>query len=122
MNDQHSPQPEHAGDYIDPAMWRGLTQRRLSRRNVLRSAGAGAGALGVGAFLAACGASLLFFAAVDPLLLRDAGPRIFAGIERESGYALGFAFFWATGALASGLSVYLIRTARGADINADRPP
>jgi spermidine/putrescine transport system substrate-binding protein len=55
MNDQHSPQPEHAGDYIDPAMWRGLTQRRLSRRNVLRSAGAGAGALGVGAFLAACG-------------------------------------------------------------------
>src|SRR5215467_3620203 len=54
MNDQHSP-PEHAGDYIDPAMWRGLTQRRLSRRNVLRSAGAGAGALGVGAFLAACG-------------------------------------------------------------------
>jgi spermidine/putrescine transport system substrate-binding protein len=55
MNDQHSPQPEHAGDYIDPAMRRGLTQRRLSRRNVLRSAGAGAGALGVGAFLAACG-------------------------------------------------------------------
>jgi spermidine/putrescine transport system substrate-binding protein len=55
MNDQHSPQPEHAGDYIDPATWRGLTQRRLSRRNVLRSAGAGAGALGVGAFLAACG-------------------------------------------------------------------
>jgi spermidine/putrescine transport system substrate-binding protein len=55
MNDQHSPQPEHAGDFIDPAMWRGLTQRRLSRRNVLRSAGAGAGALGVGAFLAACG-------------------------------------------------------------------
>jgi len=55
VNDQHSPQPEHAGDYIDPAMWRGLTQRRLSRRNMLRSAGAGAGALGVGAFLAACG-------------------------------------------------------------------
>jgi len=55
MNDQHSPQPEHAGDYIDPAMWRGLTQRRVSRRNVLRSAGAGAGALGIGAFLAACG-------------------------------------------------------------------
>jgi spermidine/putrescine transport system substrate-binding protein len=55
MNDQHSSQPEHAGDYIDPAMWRGLTQRRVSRRNLLRSAGAGAGALGVGAFLAACG-------------------------------------------------------------------
>jgi len=55
MNDQHSPQPEHAGDHIDPAIWRGLTQRRVSRRNVLRSAGAGAGALGAGAFLAACG-------------------------------------------------------------------
>jgi len=55
MNDQHSPQPEHAGDYLDPAMWRGLTQGRLSRRNMLRSAGAGAGALGIGAFLAACG-------------------------------------------------------------------
>jgi len=55
MNDQHSPQPEHAGDHIDPAIWRGMTQRRVSRRNVLRSAGAGAGALGVGAFLAACG-------------------------------------------------------------------
>src|ERR1700746_869496 len=40
---------------MDPSVWRGLTQRRLSRREVLRSAGAGAGALGIGAFLAACG-------------------------------------------------------------------
>ncbi|HYX75504.1 MAG TPA: hypothetical protein VE819_12540 [Steroidobacteraceae bacterium] len=63
-------------------------------------------------FLAACGASLLFFAAVDPALLRDAGPRLFAGLEREAGYALGFLFFWGVGALASALSVYLIRTAR----------
>jgi spermidine/putrescine transport system substrate-binding protein len=55
MNDQHTPQPDHAGDHLDPAIWRGLTQRRVSRRNVLRSAGAGAGALGIGAFLAACG-------------------------------------------------------------------
>ena len=65
-------------------------------------------------FLAACGASLLFFAAVDPALLRDAGPRLFAGLEREAGYALGFLFFWGVGALASALSVYLIRTARAA--------
>jgi hypothetical protein len=64
------------------------------------------------AFLAACGASLLFFAAVDPVLLRDAGPRLFAGLDRESGYALGFVFFWGVGAIASTLSVYLIRTAR----------
>jgi hypothetical protein len=63
-------------------------------------------------FLAACGASLLFFAAVDPILLRDAGPQLFAGLDRESGYALGFAFFWFIGAISSALSVYLIRTAR----------
>jgi hypothetical protein len=65
------------------------------------------------AFVAACGASLLFFAAVDPALLKDAGPRLFAGLDRQAGYALGFLFFWAVGALASALSVYLIRTARG---------
>jgi len=65
------------------------------------------------AFFAACAASLLFFAAVDPLLLRDAGPRLFAGLERDSGYALGFLFFWATGTVASGLSVFLIRTRTG---------
>jgi len=64
-------------------------------------------------FLAACLASLLFFAAVDPLLLREAGPRLFAHIERESGYALGFLFFWGVATLASAVSVYLVRTARG---------
>ena len=63
------------------------------------------------AFLAACAASLLFFAAVDPALLRDAGPRLLDGLDREAGYALGFLFFWAVGAVASTLSVYLIRTA-----------
>jgi hypothetical protein len=74
-------------------------------------------------FLAACGASLLFFAAVDPALLRDAGPRLFAGLEREAGYALGFLFFWGVGAVASALSVYLIRTARAvpADRAGDEP-
>jgi len=40
---------------IDPALWRGLTQRRVSRRELLRYAGVGAGAVGLGAFLAACG-------------------------------------------------------------------
>lgn len=63
-------------------------------------------------FLAAGVASLLFFAAVDPQLLRDAGPRIFDNLTREAGYALGFFFFWAIAALASALSVYMIRTAR----------
>jgi hypothetical protein len=65
-------------------------------------------------FLAACGASLLFFAAIDPALLRDVGPRLFAGLDREAGYAVGFLFFWGIGALASALSIYLIRTAQPA--------
>src|SRR6266700_3587018 len=55
MNDQHNPQPEPLNPAIDPAIWRGLTQRRVSRRQMLASAGAGAGALGLSAFLAACG-------------------------------------------------------------------
>ncbi|HWG62642.1 MAG TPA: spermidine/putrescine ABC transporter substrate-binding protein [Streptosporangiaceae bacterium] len=54
--DQHN-DPNSGGHDpgLDPSMIRGLTQSRLSRRQLLRSAGAGAGALGVGAFLAACG-------------------------------------------------------------------
>ena len=63
-------------------------------------------------FLAACAASLLFFAAIDPALLRDVGPRLFASLDREGGYAVGFLFFWGIGALASALSLYLIRTAQ----------
>ena len=73
-------------------------------------------------FLAACAASLLFFAAVDPLLLREAGPRAFGNIDRESGYALGFLFFWVVAALASGTSVFLIRTAHSISSSGDAPP
>jgi spermidine/putrescine transport system substrate-binding protein len=39
----------------DPSVWRRLTETRLSRRELLRSAGTGAGAAGLAAFLAACG-------------------------------------------------------------------
>jgi spermidine/putrescine transport system substrate-binding protein len=42
---------------VDPALLRGLTQRRISRRDLLKYAGAGAGALGVSSILAACGVS-----------------------------------------------------------------
>jgi spermidine/putrescine transport system substrate-binding protein len=42
---------------IDPALWRGLTQSRTSRRGVLKAAGAGAGALSLSSILAACGTS-----------------------------------------------------------------
>jgi len=73
-------------------------------------------------FLASCFASLLFFAVVDPMLLRDAGPKLFANLDREAGYALGFFFFWVVGAVASGLSVYLIRTARNSAGPPEREP
>jgi spermidine/putrescine transport system substrate-binding protein len=39
----------------DPAFMRGLTMRRMSRRDLFRSASIGAGALSLGAILAACG-------------------------------------------------------------------
>lgn len=39
----------------DPAWIRGMTQRRMSRRDLFRYAGAGAGALGLSSILAACG-------------------------------------------------------------------
>jgi hypothetical protein len=58
-------------------------------------------------FLAAGVAGGLFFAVVDPELLRDAGPRLFAGLDREKGYALGFFFFWLISAFSSGLSMFL---------------
>jgi spermidine/putrescine transport system substrate-binding protein len=50
-----SPQPSDRP--VDPALLRGLTQRRISRRDLLKGAGAGAGALGLSAILAACGVS-----------------------------------------------------------------
>ncbi len=40
---------------VDPTLIRGLTQRRYSRRQLLRSAAAGAGSLALASFLAACG-------------------------------------------------------------------
>jgi spermidine/putrescine transport system substrate-binding protein len=47
---------DHLNDLLnDPAFLRGLTMRRMSRRDLLRSAGAGAGALSMAAILAACG-------------------------------------------------------------------
>jgi spermidine/putrescine transport system substrate-binding protein len=45
---------EHDQSAWEAALLRGMAQRRLSRRDVLRYAGAGAGAMGIGAFLAAC--------------------------------------------------------------------
>jgi spermidine/putrescine transport system substrate-binding protein len=39
----------------DPAWMRGMTRRRITRRELIRYAGAGAGALGLSSILAACG-------------------------------------------------------------------
>ena len=77
-----------------------------------RVRGRDVGVVSWSAFLAACFASLLFFAAVDPAQLRGIGPRLFDDLDREAGYALGFVLFWLTGAVAGTLSVYLIRTSR----------
>src|SRR6266849_1106628 len=55
MEHQQGNDPGKHEPGLDPSILRGLTQPRLSRRQLLRSAGTGAGALGVSAFLAACG-------------------------------------------------------------------
>jgi spermidine/putrescine transport system substrate-binding protein len=55
MKEQDAPGPERQEAPMDPSLWRGLSQPRLSRRQVLASAGTGAGAMGLAAFLAACG-------------------------------------------------------------------
>jgi spermidine/putrescine transport system substrate-binding protein len=55
MNEREGSRHQERGSAIDPAIWRGLTQRRVSRRQLLASAGAGAGALGLSGLLAACG-------------------------------------------------------------------
>jgi len=43
--------------WFDPAFMRGITEHRMSRRDVIRSAGVGVGALSLGAIMAACGVS-----------------------------------------------------------------
>jgi spermidine/putrescine transport system substrate-binding protein len=55
MKEKDGPASGQGETPVDPSLWRGITQSRLSRRQVLASAGTGAGALGLSAFLAACG-------------------------------------------------------------------
>jgi|SRR5687768_15222299 hypothetical protein len=66
-------------------------------------------------FLAACVATMFFFAYFDPLLLAadDSPPGWLA--DRRTGYAVGFFFFWAVGTIASFLTAYLIDTRSNAD-------
>jgi spermidine/putrescine transport system substrate-binding protein len=51
VKEQEGPEPGQQESVIDPSVWRGLTQPRLSRRQL----GTGVGALSLTAFLAACG-------------------------------------------------------------------
>jgi len=55
--DNTPPTPDQSPELtpIDPALLRGLTERRHTRRSFLRGAGAGGGALAMGALLSACG-------------------------------------------------------------------
>ena len=53
MSATHPPRPPQ----VDPALLRGLTQSRHSRRDLLRLMGMGAGAVGAGGLLSACGVS-----------------------------------------------------------------
>ena len=62
-------------------------------------------------FLAACVATLVCFANVDPARLLDA--LVFPlQLSNTAVYSIGFFFFWAVCALASGLTTWLIRTER----------
>ena len=61
-------------------------------------------------FLAACVATMFFFACFDPVLLaHDAAPPAWLA-DRMTGYAVGFFFFWAVCTIASFLTAYLIDT------------
>ena len=63
-------------------------------------------------FLTAAVATMFFFAFVDPLALADiTEPPL--PVDRMSGYALGFFFFWLLAAVSATLTVYLIRTRTG---------
>ncbi len=61
-------------------------------------------------FLAACVASVVFFAMVDPLELAAISTPMLE-ISRMAGYAIGFFFFWGIAALASTVTSFMVRTA-----------
>jgi len=70
-------------------------------------------AVGWCSFLAACLASLLFFAFLDPIeLAGEPSALSFLWPNRTAAYTVGFLFFWMIAAVAAGLSVYMLHTAR----------
>jgi len=71
-------------------------------------------------FLAACLATMLFFAYVDPGIIHEPDT---PGLEttRMTAYGVGFFFFWFVAVVASAVSVYLIRTSHLSDRDKDGP-
>jgi hypothetical protein len=68
------------------------------------------GAIVWSSFLAACLASMIFFAFFDPLTLgADDHPPAWLP-SRMAGYALGFFFFWLVTFVAALLAAYLLET------------
>lgn len=56
MSEQEGQEPARPqGEPVDPAIWRGMTMPRLSRRDLLKYAGMGAAGLSLSALLEACG-------------------------------------------------------------------
>ena len=64
------------------------------------------------AFLTAAVGTMLFYAWIDPLALAEVADLPFP-IDRMTGYALGFFFFWLLCVGSAALTVYLIRTRHG---------
>ena len=61
-------------------------------------------------FLAACFATMLFFALFDPaLLMHDEHPPTWLA-DRRTGYTVGFFFFWVTAMIAASLATWLVDT------------
>jgi hypothetical protein len=84
-----------------------LRSEDLARRSRLRE---DAGVLLWSSFLAACVATMFFFAYFDPVLLtEDHAPPTWLA-DRMTGYAVGFFFFWIVCAIASFLTAWLIDT------------
>ena len=79
-------------------------QRAWSRRKQV------VGAIIWASFLAACLASLLFFAFVDPIQVIDETPLRSLQPGAMTAYAIGFYFFWMVCAVAAVLAVYLLET------------
>jgi hypothetical protein len=60
-------------------------------------------------FLAACMASVVAFAIIDPELIQHATTPPLE-VSRMTGYGIGFFFFWFVTTVSSAVSVYLLRT------------